>query len=232
MFIPQGWQKSSEFDLIFGRDFKNKNRGEVQDKSEYARVVQQKGTTMITHARVIHINAQPLSVEAFAPFGVILSPEGRERLPINTYGDKLDLYREAFETNQPIEWLIAHFRKRDFSALFLERHAQLSQTFVPLGGKAFLMVVAAKDARLENGLPAEDQIRAFVVPGDCAVQLFRSTWHENPFALEAEQTLLVTSHAALTRGHQQNPDASLAQLLLDLERVWFKEQNLELHVSI
>jgi ureidoglycolate hydrolase len=204
MFIPQGWQKSSEFDLIFGRDFKNKNRGEVQDKSEYARVVQQKGTTMITHARVIHINAQPLSVEAFAPFGVILSPEGR----------------------------IAHFRKRDFSALFLERHAQLSQTFVPLGGKAFLMVVAAKDARLENGLPAEDQIRAFVVPGDCAVQLFRSTWHENPFALEAEQTLLVTSHAALTRGHQQNPDASLAQLLLDLERVWFKEQNLELHVSI
>jgi ureidoglycolate lyase len=187
---------------------------------------------MTTQARVIQITAQPLSATAFAPFGVILSPEGRERLPINTYGDKLDLYRESFETDQPIEWFIAHFRKRDFSALFLERHAQLSQTFIPLGGKAFLMVVAAKNARLENGLPAEDQIRAFVIPGDCAVQLFRSTWHENPFALEAEQTLLVTSHAALTRGHQQNPDASLAQLPLDLERVWFKEQNLELRVSL
>jgi ureidoglycolate lyase len=187
---------------------------------------------MTTQARVIHISAQPLTATAFAPFGVILSPDGRERLPINTYGDKLDLYRESFETDQPIEWFIAQFRKRDFSALFLERHAQLSQTFIPLGGKAFLMVVAAKDARLENGLPTEDQIHAFVVPGDCAVQLHRSTWHENPFALEPEQTLLVTSHAALTRGHQQNPDASLAQLPLDLERVWFKEQGLELRVSI
>ena len=186
----------------------------------------------MTTLKIIQILAQALTAEAFAPFGVILSPDGRERLPINTYGDKLDLYRESFETDQPIGWFIAHFRKRDFSALFLERHAQLSQTFIPLGGKAFLMVVAAKDANLENGLPTEDQIRAFVVPGLCAVQLHRSTWHENPFALEAEQTLLVTSHAALTRGHQQHLDASLAQLPLDLERVWFKEQALELRVKI
>jgi ureidoglycolate lyase len=204
----------------------------MRGEFEYARAVQQKGITMTTQARVIHITAYALTATAFVPFGVILSPDGRERLPINTYGDKLDLYRESFETDQPIEWFIAQFRKRDFSALFLERHAQLSQTFIPLGGKAFLMVVAAKDAILENGLPNEDQIHAFVVPGDCAVQLFRSTWHENPFALEAEQTLLVTSHAALTRGHQQNPDASLAQLPLDLERFWFKEQGLELRIEI
>lgn len=38
-----------------------------------------------------------LTAAAWAPFGVVLSPEGRARLPINTYGTDVDLYREDFE---------------------------------------------------------------------------------------------------------------------------------------
>ncbi len=185
-----------------------------------------------TPKRVVTIKAEPLTAQAFAPFGVVLSAEGRDRLPINTYGDRLDLYRESFETDQPIEWFIAHFRSREFTALFLERHHLLTQTFIPLGGKAFVTVVAAHDAPLIDGMPALEQVEAFVVPGDAAIQLHRSTWHENPFPLEAEQTLLVTSHAALTRGHQQNPDASLAQLPLDLERMWFKDTAFDLRLEL
>jgi ureidoglycolate lyase len=185
-----------------------------------------------TEKRVITLKAEPLTAELFAPFGVVLSAQGRDRLPVNTYGDRLDLYRESFETDQPIEWFIAHFRLREFTALFLERHHLLTQTFIPLGGKAFVTVVAPHDAPLIDGMPALDQVRAFIVLGDTAIQLHRSTWHENPFPLEAEQTLLVTSHAALTRGHQQNPDASLAQLPLDLERTWFKDTAFGLRLEL
>ena len=35
--------------------------------------------------------------------GVLLSSEGKTRLPINSYGDKVDIYREGFESDQPIE---------------------------------------------------------------------------------------------------------------------------------
>jgi ureidoglycolate lyase len=189
-------------------------------------------TTESGAKKIVTIKAQPLTAQAFAPFGVVLSAEGRERLPVNTYGDRLDLYRESFETDQPIEWFIAHFRTREFTALFLERHHLLTQTFIPLGGKAFMTVVAPKDATLMDEMPALEQVRAFVVPGDAAIQLHRSTWHENPFPLEAEQTLLVTSHAALTRGHQQHPDASLAQLPLDLERTWFKDTAFDLRLEL
>jgi ureidoglycolate lyase len=179
--------------------------------------------------QIYTIRAQPLSAEAFAPFGVILSPAGRTRLPIETYGDKLDLYRATFDSDQPIEWFIARFRTRAWKALFFERHQLLTQTFIPLGGAPFLMVVAGS---AEEGLPNEHQIHAFIVPGDVAVQLHRATWHENPFALRDEQTLLVTSHAALTRGHQHNPDAGLLALPLDLERRWCKDFGIEIRIEV
>lgn len=178
------------------------------------------------------IQAEPLTREEWSAFGVLLTPEGRERLPIETYGDKLDLYREPFESDQPIEWFIAEFRSREMSALFLERHNHLTQTFIPLNGEPFVMVVARPNAREENGMVALNEIRAFVIPGDTPIQIHRATWHENPFPLRASQHLLVTSHQALTRGHQQNPDASLAQLPLDLERKWFHEQALALWIEV
>jgi ureidoglycolate lyase len=162
----------------------------------------------------------------------VLSPEARERLPINTYGDKLDLYRERFDSDQPIEWFIVRGRIRAFSALFLERHMQLTQTFIPMNGDGFVMVVARPDAREAQGMIAFDELRAFHIPGDAAVQLHRGSWHENPFPVRDNQWFLVTSHAALTLGHQQNPDERLKALPLDLERRWFKDAAWQLTLDV
>ena len=181
----------------------------------------------------ITINAEPLTTEGFAPFGIVLSPKGRQRLPVNTYGDKLDIYREGFETDQPTEWFIVEGRRRDMSALFLERHMQLTQTFIPINGDAFVTVVAPPGVTFEeNGLPRISETKAFIVPGDAAIQLHRGTWHENPFPLRDDQWFLVTSHAALTRGHQANPVKGLEALPLDLERRFYAERNVELRVGL
>jgi ureidoglycolate lyase len=172
------------------------------------------------------INTLPinsLTADAFAPFGKVLSPEGRDRLPINTYGDKLNLFRESFDSDQPIEWFIVHGLKRPMQALFLERHMQLTQAFIPMNGDGFVTIVARPDAREENGMIAIDEMRAFHVPGNAAIQLHRGAWHENPFPLKDNQWFLVTSHAALTLGHQKNPDQKLQGLPLDLERRFFKD---------
>jgi ureidoglycolate lyase len=177
------------------------------------------------------IKLQTLTPEAFAPFGVVLSPQGRERLPINTYGDKLNLFREEFQSDQPIEWFIVQGVKRDMQALFLERHMQLTQAFIPMNGDSFITIVARPNAREENGMIALDEMRAFIVPGDSAIQIHRGTWHENPFPQKDNQWFLVTSHAALTLGHQKNPDQKLQGLPLDLERRWFKDCEFDLTVE-
>ncbi len=109
----------------------------------------------MTH-RIIEVPFTPLTTEAFAPFGTILSPEGRARLPVNTYGDALSLYREAFETDQPIEWFIVQGQPRPMEALFLERHRQITQAFLPLGGQGFVLLVAPPErprSRLTASLP-------------------------------------------------------------------------------
>jgi len=186
-----------------------------------------------TSERQITLTPEIATPENFAPFGVILMPHGRERLPVNTYGDRLNLFREGFETDQPIEWFIVEGKRRPFSALFLERHMQITQAFIPMNGDGFVTIVAPPGAEFEaNGLPRFDQTRAFLVPGDRAIQLHRGAWHENPFPLKDGQFFLVTSHAALTRGHQKNPSADLAELPLDLERRFYAEKGVALHVEV
>jgi ureidoglycolate lyase len=178
------------------------------------------------------LKLQTLTAEAFAPFGVVLSPTGRDRLPINTYGDKLNLYRESFASDQPIEWFIVQGIKRDMQALFLERHMQLTQAFIPMNGDPLVTIVARPDAREENGMVAFEEMQAFMIPGNTAFQIHRGTWHENPFPLKDDQWFLVTSHAALTLGHQKNPDQRLQGLPLDLERRWFKDCSYDLRVAV
>ncbi len=189
-----------------------------------------------TEVRAVHttrrLKVEVVNADNFAPYGWVLTPEKRTRLPINTYGEKLDLYREGFESDQPTEWFIFDGRNRGTGVLFLERHQQLTQTFIPVGGKGFYTVVAPANCREENGFPALDELRAFFVPGDSVIQLRRATWHENPMPKEDGTRLLVTSHANLTLAHQQNPDPRLASLPLDLERRWFKHGGYDLALAV
>jgi ureidoglycolate lyase len=185
--------------------------------------------TRETHTRHV-LKAEPITPEAFAPFGVVLTETGRKRLPINTYGDKLDLYREDFASDQPIEWFIVNGRPRWNGVLFLERHMQLTQTFIPMG-KPVLTVVARPDAVEKDGFPILSELKAFLVPGDTAFQVKRGTWHENPMPLADNTRLVVTSHANLTVGHQQNPDPKLKDLPVDLERRWYKAGGFDVTIA-
>jgi len=188
-----------------------------------------------TMSRDIHtrhvLRAETVTPEAFAPFGRVLTAEGRRRLPINTYGDRLDLYREGIETDQPIEWFIAVGAPRGLGVLFLERHMMLTQAFIPVGAHGFFTVVAAPDAPEDDDLPLLPALRAFWVPPGSAIQLHRGTWHENPMPAAADTRFVVTSHAALTVAHQQNPDPRLASLPLDLERRWFRHAGVDVSIA-
>jgi ureidoglycolate hydrolase len=98
-------------------------------------------------------------------------------------------------------------------------------------GKPILTVVTRAGAKEENGFPVLSELKAFYVPGDTAFQIARGTWHENPMPLADNTRLLVTSHANLTLGHQQNPDPKLTSLPVDLERRWYKPAGFDVTIE-
>jgi ureidoglycolate lyase len=162
--------------------------------------------------------AEPLTVEAFEPFGDVLGPEGRERLPIDLYGGTVDAYNIPVHADEPFEWLVNRLRYRGLRIINLERHHGLSQAFIPMDGAPFIQVVAAADARLDNDVPASDEVRAFIVPGNRGVQIDPGVWHEPPFPMQSEQMVIVTSHQSLTKGLASKVDASQEIAQLDVDK--------------
>lgn len=171
------------------------------------------------------IEAEQLTRESFAPFGDVLSKDGLERLPIDLYGDRANVYvPSAFESDQPTEFLFTNCRLREFRVIFMERHVELTQSFIPLRGDPFLIVVAPPDCQEVDGIPSFDAIRAFVVPGACGINLKRGTWHELPFPLVDDTDLLIMSHRNLTEGLKSQLDERREIFRLDVEKRNFGER--------
>lgn len=153
--------------------------------------------------------ARPLEPETFERFGSILSVDAMPELPINWYrGANSVRGPVALEADLPVEYLLMRSIVRPLQMRYLERHQRLTQTFIPLDGSPFVMLVAAPDAETENGFPVVDEIHAFLSPGRAGVNLHRGTWHEPAFPLVAGQLTLITSHRELTLGLQEAPDAN------------------------
>ena len=119
--------------------------------------------------------AQPLTAEAFAPFGDVLEVSGRPDKIINAgrcgrFHDRarLDFGPEgragiSIFDSQPVSWPV--------EVDLVERHPEGSQAFVSMTGHPFL-VVAAPD---EGGRPGTPQ--AFVAAVGQGINFHRGTWH-------------------------------------------------------
>jgi ureidoglycolate lyase len=165
------------------------------------------------------IAVEPISREAFAPFGDVLAHQGLTPLGTKLYGDKISTCRgPAFESDQPVEFLLMKSAIRDFRIVYLERHLELTQTFIPLAGNPFVIVVARPNAAEDDGVPRIDEIKAFQVPGSMGVNIHRGTWHEVPFPVVEGGLMLVTSHQSLTRGLESGLNQQREIYKLDVEK--------------
>ncbi len=148
---------------------------------------------IITLSRLIMrtLIAQPLTPEAFAPYGdilggpltsgVFINGGTSERIPLagpdltqDAGLASLNLYRACANT-------------LPFTALELERHCFGSQSFIPLKGVSFVVIVARGDQSVSSvgpagesipgAAPLESTIAAFWVDGSCGVTFKPGTWH-------------------------------------------------------
>jgi ureidoglycolate lyase len=125
---------------------------------------------------VVQIRLERLSVEAFAPFGQLIC--ARDDEPPIFGGAHLSSWRQDFEALGPTELMYIHYAHQEMAFSALERHFQVTQAFIPLGGAASVMVAAPPtDPDDWASVPEPAQLRAFHVPGTVGLMLWRGTWH-------------------------------------------------------
>lgn len=118
---------------------------------------------------------EPLTAEAFAPFGDVLSAEGPHDKLINAglcqrFHDRarLDFGPDG---RAGISIFQAELRSLPYTLDLMERHPEGSQAFFPLCDNGFLVTVAED----QNGHPATP--RAFLTQPQQGVNFLRNTWH-------------------------------------------------------
>ncbi len=121
------------------------------------------------------IRTEPLTAEAFAPFGDVLEVKGAPDRLINQdlCGRYHDRARLDFGTDgrAGISLFDAVPRALPYTLDMVERHPEGSQAFLPMTEAPFLVIVAP-DA---DGLPGTP--RAFLTAPGQGVNYHRGTWH-------------------------------------------------------
>lgn len=120
------------------------------------------------------IRTQPLTAEAFAPFGDVLDCAGSPDKLINEglcgrFHDRAALDFEDGRAGLSI--FHATPRALPYTLTLLERHPQGSQAFIPMSFDPFL-VITAQDLGNKPG-----EITAFLSAAGQAINFHKGTWH-------------------------------------------------------
>nr|WP_321251412.1 ureidoglycolate lyase [uncultured Ruegeria sp.] len=120
------------------------------------------------------IGLQPLTADAFAPYGDVIDVAGEPDKIINQgqcgrYHDRAAL--DFADGRAGISLFNANPRALPYKLDMVERHPEGSQAFIPMTHQPFLVIVAP-DADGKPGRPL-----AFVTRPGQAVNYHRGTWH-------------------------------------------------------
>jgi ureidoglycolate lyase len=113
------------------------------------------------------VRAEPLTADAFAPFGQVIAE-----------GDMVMELRdgETFHLN------VLSYDRHPLECDHLNRHHKATQALIALAGRPTLVVVAPR----EHDFSTRDHlssVRAFVCDGTAGINLALGTWHWGPYPL-------------------------------------------------
>lgn len=125
--------------------------------------------------RLHRIRIEPLTEESFAPFGELLQPHVR---PPDFRGVASVGWRAGFEIDGTVEVMLLHTEFAGLRFGKLERHFNVTQSFVPVAGVPAAVVVAEPtDPDDPAAIPDPTDLRAFLLDGTAGYVLRRGTWH-------------------------------------------------------
>lgn len=141
------------------------------------------------------LRIEPLTKQAFAPFGDVIETDDSAHFMINSGSTQRFHKLATVETAAPEDQaIISIFRASalpmPMTIRMLERHPLGSQAFIPLLGNAFVIVVAPISAT-----PDSNSVRAFQSNGRQGVNYHRGIWHHPVLALAAQDDFLVVDRS-------------------------------------
>ena len=134
------------------------------------------------------LTLEPLTREAFAPYGDVIEVSGEPDKLINQgmCGRFHDLAKLDFGSGRAgISLFDAQARHFPYSLDMMERHPEGSQAFIPLSGVPMIISVA-KDNSGKPGQP-----RAFLSEPHQSINIHRNTWHGVLAPVEREGQYIV-----------------------------------------
>jgi len=131
------------------------------------------------------VRVQPLTAEAFAPFGEVIRL-GDEARRVRAQG----AFERRPEAAEPRLWVATLLRAvtLPLAVTTMERHPLSAQTFIPLNGRPYLVVVCGAAA---DGAPDPSTLRAFEAAPDQGVTYAMGVWHHGLAALDAPARFVV-----------------------------------------
>ena len=140
---------------------------------------------------MLELKAEPLTADAFAPFGDVMDARTSASFPINAgrtqrHHDLAKVETLGENAHTLINIFVSQPITLPLELTFLERHPQGSQAFMPLHQERFIVVVAPPGEHIN---PSD--VRAFVTDGRQGVNYRAGTWHAIQSVLEREGEFLV-----------------------------------------
>jgi ureidoglycolate lyase len=132
------------------------------------------------------LRAEPLTVEAFAPFGSVVSAGLRAGTSANQgTAVRFDFCADLTSTRKDARANLAVFRSTQkslpFALKLFEKHPCSTQTFLPMVCRRYLICVAPRRA---DGTPDVDAARAFLCGPGQGVSYGVDVWHHPIIALD------------------------------------------------
>ena len=166
---------------------------------------------------VLNIQAQPLTREAFAPYGtaICIPTDGNPDRPTDRFNfwPKLSLYQCDSGTFQIG---VSTFFKRPFRTVNMERHFKTEEFMAPLTGPIVIVFCPNKQVDGKDQ-PDYQKAEAFLITEKQAVVVGKEVWHWTPMPLENE-TSIICSFAEDTQKYdldvQSLPSGEVVQVVL------------------
>ena len=146
---------------------------------------------------MIHLTLEPITDEAFAPFGQVLAPQP----PGQTRRELVEELQNRRASAKPrLSLATVEPKGLPLTAVEMERHVHSSQAFMPLDCASYLLLVAPHGV---DDLPDMTKLRAFRVPGDTGINYKANTWHHPLTALERVGRFVTLTFIDGTTGDEQ-----------------------------
>lgn len=125
----------------------------------------------------MEITVEPLTEEAFAPYGQVISLGPLGRAHSTRYAADVENRRAEARLNVSISQQIPTALPLVVKAM--EKHPHSAQTFVPTAAERYLVLVCPQDG---SGGPDLAKLKAFAADGSQGINYHPDTWH-HPFTV-------------------------------------------------